>query len=335
MSAPSTASPPSRQLGPPSPAPRLPIHHGAWLLLGLALALLGVQVSAALGAGADPWGAPSTDALLAAGAWTRERLVDGQWWRVLTAWTAHASLVHLGLNLGCWAVAGGYCVRRFGPAATFGVFALSAVAGHVASAAAGNPASAGASGGAYGLLGWILADLWRRRSAHWVTWGLPILLGLVVLLPAGGDRVDRWAHGAGAAAGLLPAWLDRRQLERLLAPLAVAVVLTSSGLLAFGPLGPPQLDLPEASPGVRLSFSRGAELAARAAPSAELVSAFPDLAKHIPPAERCVHVRDDGTVSAILHAPAGYLTVVSTTAGNWRRYAAIVAALSGGRCRRK
>ncbi len=324
----------------PEDGPAPPLLYGAWLVLGLSLSLVGVYATACLGADCDPFGSPATDALLSAGAWTRERLEDGQWWRVLTAWTAHASVIHVGLNLGWWALAGTYCARRFGPEATFAVFVAAAMLGHVASAAVGNPASAGASGGAYGLLGWILADFWRRRAdrnpdgsaSPWVTWGLPVALIATLAFPAGGDRVDRWAHGVGALAGVLACWGSASALRQLLAPLAAAVALAGAAFLLTDPVGPPQLQLPAVSSGRPYAVARGAELAARSATTSDLLQEFPELAPHVPPTGRCARVSEDGTSSVLVRSSEDWLSVVTTTRGNWRRYAPVTDWLTGGRC---
>jgi len=135
-------------------------------------------------------------------------VLEGQWWRLVTALSLHADIPHvLGNTL-------------------FGGFFLAAVAGRVGigfallgflvSGTLGNLANAlyygsahssiGASTGVFGLVG-ILAGLaaWRRHHLHsagrgaWVAFAAG--LGIVAMLGSGGPRVDFTAHLFGLAAG--------------------------------------------------------------------------------------------------------------------------------------
>jgi membrane associated rhomboid family serine protease len=166
-------------------------------------------------------------------------VLDGQWWRLVTALTLHADLPHvLGNTL-------------------FGGFFLAAVAGRlgigiailcfVATGTLGNYANAlyygsahssvGASTGVFGLVG-VLAGLaaWHRHQTAlpgrgaWVA--LAAGLAIVAMLGSGGPRVDFSAHLFGLAAGgltglLLAALLaSRTRLDPLGQGLAAAASLS-------------------------------------------------------------------------------------------------------------
>jgi rhomboid protease GluP len=141
-------------------------------------------------------------------------VLDGQWWRLVTALTLHADLPHvLGNTLfgGFFlsAVAGrlgiGVAVLCFVTSGTLGNFANALYYGSAHS-------SIGASTGVFGLVG-VLAGLaaWQRHltappgRGAWVAFAAA--LGIVAMLGSGGPRVDFSAHlfglAAGAATGLL------------------------------------------------------------------------------------------------------------------------------------
>lgn len=135
-------------------------------------------------------------------------VLEGQWWRLVTALTLHADLPHVigntlfgGFFLA--AVAGrlgfGFAVLAFVVTGTLGNFANALYYGFAHS-------SVGASTGVFGLVG-VLAGLaaWRRHHlaspgrGAWVAFAAA--LGIVAMLGSGGPRVDFSAHLFGLAAG--------------------------------------------------------------------------------------------------------------------------------------
>ena len=156
-------------------------------------------------------------------------VLDGQWWRLVTALTLHADLPHvLGNTLfgGFFlaAVAGrlgiGIAILCFVTTGTLGNYANALYYGSAHS-------SVGASTGVFGLVG-VLAGLaaWHRHQmalpgrGAWVA--LAAGLAIVAMLGSGGPRVDFSAHLFGLAAGGLTGLL-------LAAPLASRTRLKPPG----------------------------------------------------------------------------------------------------------
>ena len=158
---------------------------------------------------ADQW----TD-FRSAGAAKAALILDGQWWRLVTALTLHADLPH---------VVGNTLFGGFFLAAVVGRLGIGfGILGFVVTGALGNFANAlyyesahssiGASTGVFGLVG-ILAGLaaWRRhytappKRGAWVAFAAG--LGIVAMLGGGGPGIDFSAHLfgliAGAATGLI------------------------------------------------------------------------------------------------------------------------------------
>ena len=135
-------------------------------------------------------------------------VLEGQWWRLVTALTLHADLPHVLGNT----LFGGFFLAAVAGRLGIGLAAL----GFIVTGTLGNFANAiyygsghssiGASTGVFGLVG-VLAGLaaWRRhRTASpgrgaWVAFAAG--LGIVAMLGSGGPGVDFSAHLFGLAAG--------------------------------------------------------------------------------------------------------------------------------------
>lgn len=137
------------------------------------------------------------------------KIMDGQWWRLITALTLHADWQHLLGNL----VIGGFFISRLcrdlrsGPAWLLLLAAGSF--GNLANAWLQNPAhrAVGASTAIFGAVG-ILAAVSMVRYRHNLRprrrWTLPVAaaLGLLAMLGAGGENTDLGAHLFGFLFGL-------------------------------------------------------------------------------------------------------------------------------------
>lgn len=148
--------------------------------------------------------------LLAIGRSQATLVLEGDWWRLITALTLHADLPHVIGNT----LFGGFFLAVVAGRLGFG-FAL---LGFVVTGALGNLANAlyyesahssvGASTGVFGLVG-VLAGLaaWRRHHqatpgrGAWVAFAAG--LGIVAMLGSGGPKVDFSAHLFGLAVGAL------------------------------------------------------------------------------------------------------------------------------------
>lgn len=147
------------------------------------------------------WGANAASAVV----------LDGQWWRLLTAAFLHGGIVHLAFNmLGLWE-AGKQLCRLLGNAQFALVYAASALAGSAASLhfAAQNSVSVGASGAVFGVLGALLAASMHYRHLVPPTnlrrlWtGLGFFVGYSLLHGFTQENVDNAAHVGGLACGVL------------------------------------------------------------------------------------------------------------------------------------
>lgn len=215
----------------------------AWKLVPGTIVLLAIPAVMHLlvswfGDSQDPW------SLLRWGANSRQLVLAGDSYRLLSSANVHGGTIHLVLNLVALYMLGRLCEQIFGTWRYLTVYVVAAVGGSLFSVAfASQPLhlSVGASGAVFGLVGALLsaaivlrgqvAESWRRRLTL-------NLLGIVVLQVLVGLRVpmiDNAAHGGGLlfgfVAGLLlrPSFESRsRVLHRLLGAVALAALVGSS-----------------------------------------------------------------------------------------------------------
>lgn len=138
-----------------------------------------------------------------------ERVLDGEYWRSLTALTLHADLPHLVGNLFLGAALGHLCAQVVGGgAAWLGILAAGAL-GNLVNVwlHAGVHRSLGASTAVFGALGLLASLQWRAWGARRGGWFLrlaPFLAAgaLLGFLGTGGERTDVGAHVTGLLAGI-------------------------------------------------------------------------------------------------------------------------------------
>lgn len=175
---------------------------------------------------------PSTDALYKWGADNAGAiLVDGEWWRIVTAMFVHGGILHLALNMWCLWNLGMLAEPLMG---TFGVIAT-----YILTGAAGNllstfinfvrpiheggytvyPVGVGASGAVFGIAGALIvllksnrlpvppAELSRLRRSVIYFAVINLVIGLSINVGTGffgsGIAVDNSAHLGGCLTGLL------------------------------------------------------------------------------------------------------------------------------------
>ena len=204
---------------------------GTKFLLGLCVAMYGVEMVLSTKLGQARLFGPSPDALVMLGA----NMNYEQFWRVASAVLLHGNLLHIGMN-GLGLIALGRTIEeRSGAARMITAFFLTGIAGFGLSLwlHGGNTFSVGASGGLFGLVGADLGHVIAKRIAGaraLVTRSI-IFAVLWSLLP----MIDFWAHMGGLATGLAFGWLlanERRASARDALFAATAVVLTSLSLAA-------------------------------------------------------------------------------------------------------
>lgn len=167
-------------------------------------------------------------------------IVDGEWWRAVTALTLHSGIVHLFSNL----IIGGammvFLCRELGSGLAWSLALAAGFLGNVANAHAQMPThvSVGASTAVFGVIG-VLASLNMLRYRHVPRkWMLPVAAGIALLVALGteGERTDLGAHFFGFVAGVLlgaaAAPLDKvpKWTHAVLAIAASIVVVVAWGL---------------------------------------------------------------------------------------------------------
>lgn len=147
------------------------------------------------------------------------KILDGQWWRLVTALTLHSGGVHLMGNI----VVGGIFINRLcrdlGSGLGWSLVLASGILGNLANALVQSPdhRSIGASTAVFGAVGLLAAiNTMRYRDNLRRRWPMPVAaaLGLLALLGAGGENTDIGAHLFGflfgIGLGVLVGWIAQQ-----------------------------------------------------------------------------------------------------------------------------
>ena len=183
------------------------------LIIALIISNVAVFVwEVAAGAFLDPKVAIATGHTnpLMAGALIRERVLAGEWWRMITATFLHGSPEHLIGNMIALYIVGMACEHAFGAAKTAAIYFGSGLAGTAFSLATGPGPSVGASGAIFGVLMAVVVMLYRNQQyffvrdkrigfvlAAWAAWQL--FTGFM------NPFIDNFAHLGGMTGGALAA----------------------------------------------------------------------------------------------------------------------------------
>jgi rhomboid protease GluP len=149
---------------------------------------------------------------LVAGALIRERVLAGEWWRMITATFLHGSPDHLIGNMIALFIVGMACEHAFGTARTAAIYLGSGLAGTAFSVATGPGPSVGASGAIFGVLMAVVVMLYRNQQYFFVR---DKRIGFVLAAWAGwtlftgflNPFIDNFAHLGGMTGGALAALL--------------------------------------------------------------------------------------------------------------------------------
>jgi len=166
---------------------------------------------------------PTTDELVHYGANNAALVLDGQWYRLLTATFVHIGIIHIGTNMWCLWNLGLLGEPLLGPIGLICVYMLTGVAGNLLSMGwdivFGSPeqlqvgVGAGASGAVFGIAGILIVLLSNRRLP--IPWselkrlrksvvqfaGINLLIGAITIR-FGPVRIDNSAHIGGFLCGL-------------------------------------------------------------------------------------------------------------------------------------
>lgn len=184
------------------------LNVGVWLLN----VVYGIDPFKPMSADLYRWGANSASAVI----------LDGQYWRLLTATFLHAGLMHLALNmLGLWE-AGRQISRWYGNAHFLMIYLGAALAGSALSLhfSSQKAVSVGASGAVFGVLGALLMALLRHREhipasiAKRLMTSQGVFVAYALLQGFTKPGIDNAAHVGGLVAGAGIALLLTPQMGR-------------------------------------------------------------------------------------------------------------------------
>jgi rhomboid protease GluP len=161
--------------------------------------------------------------LLYGGNYTELVVIDGQWWRLVTANFLHGDVWHIAMNAYALWVSGTVIEEKWGWNRVVVLLIVTGIAGHALStwwhASHGGALVIGASTAAFGLMGFIIGHVLRYRGRstsdlkeRFVPW---LIYGLIMSFAV--PRVDLWGHLGGLFAGLpLGALVGDKQTARRL-----------------------------------------------------------------------------------------------------------------------
>jgi rhomboid protease GluP len=225
---------------PPIPAPgdeepgeQEPRGRSWWKVAPATYLLVGINCAvflAMVARGASPW-MPTVDQLMSWGADRPDSiLLQGDWWRIVTAMFVHVGIIHLATNMWCLWNLGLLAEPLMGSFGLVAVYILTGAAGNLLSTAynwihavresPGAPffqAGAGASGAVFGIAGALIVllkskylpvpprELNRLRRSVIYFAAINLVIGFSVNFASGltGVGVDNSAHVGGFLCGLI------------------------------------------------------------------------------------------------------------------------------------
>lgn len=189
----------------------LRIPAGRPLLTPLILALLVAIFLIMTAAGGSLTATENDDFLIKWGAKYSPFIVQGQWWRLITATLLHAGFLHIALNGYALYVIGVDLEAFFGKARFAAIYVIAALAGSVASFAFSPYYSpgVGASGAIFGLVGALAVYFGLNRQlfgkiGQFQFWNIIVVIVLNIGLGFSGIfPIDNSAHLGGLISGAL------------------------------------------------------------------------------------------------------------------------------------
>jgi rhomboid protease GluP len=155
--------------------------------------------------------------IVESGALVRQRVLEGEYWRMLSATMLHGSFDHLLGNCAALYILGMAGEHALGAWRVMLLYLGSGLAGSLASVLAGPGPSVGASGAICGLMGAVVLILYRHRHVfHVRNKEIALVLagwaGYTILMGAIDPRIDNWAHLGGLIGGAVVAMGIRPRL---------------------------------------------------------------------------------------------------------------------------
>ena len=163
----------------------------------------------------------SEEGVIASGALMRDRVLQGEWWRVLSATVLHGSPGHLFGNAISLYILGMASEHAYGTRPMLLIYLASAVAGSLLSVAASPGPSVGASGAIFGLMGAVMVLFWKHHQDLLVrdkrigvviaVWALlTVVSGLMTPMIDNAAHIGGLLGGMGVSLGVRPRILERR-----------------------------------------------------------------------------------------------------------------------------
>jgi rhomboid protease GluP len=187
-------------------------------------------------------------------------LINGEWWRIVTAMFVHVGIIHLATNMWCLWNLGLLAEPLMGSAGVAAAYILTGAAGNLLSTLwgwheyhklGGFSVGAGASGAVFGIAGALIVLLGSprlpvppqelgklRRSVIYFA-AINLLIGLGTMVPGSPVHIDNMAHVGGCACGFLfaapmvPRIGSTRQTFTLRRNTAVGMVVLILTLFAY------------------------------------------------------------------------------------------------------
>jgi rhomboid protease GluP len=203
---------------------------------------------------------PTSDQLLHWGANNAgDVLLNGDWWRIVTAMFVHVGIIHLATNMWCLWNLGLLAEPLMGSVGVLAVYLLTGAAGNLLSTGYNwwkyhdlgtFSVGAGASGAVFGIAGALivllkserlpvpLPELRKLRQSVIYFAAINLVIGFATMIPGSIIRIDNMAHLGGFSCGLMfaapmvPRLGSPRNLFHL--RLRVAVGLVVGVLVLFG-----------------------------------------------------------------------------------------------------
>ncbi|ADH99813.1 Rhomboid protease [[Bacillus] selenitireducens MLS10] len=181
----------------------------------------------------------STLTLVEFGAKYDPAILDGEWWRFVSAMFIHIGPLHLFMNSLALFFLGAAVERIFGTGRFFGIYFLAGLFGSVASFVFNDNISAGASGAIFGLFGALLYFGVRHKKLFFRTMGMNILVILGINLVFGFvvPMVDNGAHIGGLIGGFIASsivGLPAHKKDKSMIGAFLTAVILMAGLLLAG-----------------------------------------------------------------------------------------------------
>ncbi|WP_202081064.1 rhomboid family intramembrane serine protease [Caldalkalibacillus salinus] len=186
-----------------------------------------------VGSSTDP------ETLITYGAKWNPSIVDGQYWRLLSAMFLHIGILHIIMNSIALYFLGSLVERIYGSLRFLWIYLFAGFAGTLASFAFVDNLAAGASGAIFGCFGALLYFGLKYRDLFFRTLGMDVLIILLINLGIGAviPMIDNYGHVGGLLGGFSAAVMlslphKRAVLERVGATVVTVVLVV--GLILFG-----------------------------------------------------------------------------------------------------